>query len=294
MTVQSISTASPVRRRLRQPRVAEIVADVLRSRILSGEIGDGDQLPKQDEMIAEFGVSQPCIREALRILETEGLITVIRGNLGGARVHFTQSATAAYVLGLALQTRGISRSDLVDALRGMEPACAGYCAGRKDRNETVVPALRENIARSRNSADDADAFIGLAREFHVLIVSLCGNATMAFVVGALETLWSAQVETLARKARKLGDFADRATRLLVISEHEALVAIIEAGDAAAAEQTLRKNFSRDRGDRRFDFDDRATIVATALKDWTPTSAVSPAELVEEPRRGRGRPRKLPA
>ncbi|MFD5755541.1 GntR family transcriptional regulator, partial [Streptomyces sp. NPDC127044] len=52
-----------------QMRMAELVAAALRDRILAGGIGDGSTLPKQDELVSEFGVSYPSVREALRILE---------------------------------------------------------------------------------------------------------------------------------------------------------------------------------------------------------------------------------
>ncbi|HRE03853.1 MAG TPA: GntR family transcriptional regulator, partial [Ilumatobacteraceae bacterium] len=76
-----MSSTSPAKMHLRQPRLAEMVADVLRQRILSGELGDGSIIGKQEELIEEFNVSKPSIREALRILETEGLISVQRGKL---------------------------------------------------------------------------------------------------------------------------------------------------------------------------------------------------------------------
>src|SRR3954462_298831 len=88
------------RAKLRQPRVAEMLADVLRDRILSGELADGDLLPKQDDLLEEFGTSKASAREAFRILETEGLVTVLRGNVGGAVVHRPKPETAAYMLGL--------------------------------------------------------------------------------------------------------------------------------------------------------------------------------------------------
>jgi GntR family transcriptional repressor for pyruvate dehydrogenase complex len=97
---------------LRQPRLAEMVADVLRRRILAGQLADGSMLPKQEELIDEFGVSKPSMREALRILETEGLITVQRGNVGGAIVHAPQASNAAYMLGLVLQSRSVSLYDV--------------------------------------------------------------------------------------------------------------------------------------------------------------------------------------
>ena len=71
-------------RRARAPRLADVIAGDLRQRILSGEIADGDPLPSQERLMKRFEVSQPSIREALRVLEADGLITVRRGKDGGA------------------------------------------------------------------------------------------------------------------------------------------------------------------------------------------------------------------
>ena len=79
----SMSSSAGAKKPVRLPRLAEMVAAGLRDKILSGELDDGDLLPRQEDLLAEFGVSPPSIREALRILETEGLITVKRGNVGG-------------------------------------------------------------------------------------------------------------------------------------------------------------------------------------------------------------------
>src|SRR5258707_5212277 len=84
---EAASGVAPNPRQLRQPRLAELVADELRGQITSGALRDEDMLPKFDELLQEFQVSKPSLREALRILETEGLITVRRGNVGGAIVH---------------------------------------------------------------------------------------------------------------------------------------------------------------------------------------------------------------
>src|SRR4051794_13103182 len=96
-----------LKQQLRQPRLAEMVAAVLRDRIVSGELEDGAMLPKQEDLLAEFRISPPPMREALRILETEGLITVRRGNTGGAIVHRPQPGKAAYMMGLVLQSRAV-------------------------------------------------------------------------------------------------------------------------------------------------------------------------------------------
>ena len=62
------------RRRLSAPRIAEIVADELRRQIIDGELADGDLLPRPEVLVEQFNVSLVSLREALRILETEGLL----------------------------------------------------------------------------------------------------------------------------------------------------------------------------------------------------------------------------
>src|SRR5688500_1311752 len=90
---------------IQQVRVAETVAAELRRRIMRGDFPNG-ALPKQDELREQYGISHPSLREALRILETEGLVVVRRGNVGGATVQQPGEARFGYTLGLALQSTG--------------------------------------------------------------------------------------------------------------------------------------------------------------------------------------------
>ncbi|WP_245938246.1 FadR/GntR family transcriptional regulator [Williamsia limnetica] len=76
--------SAPRNSRVPNRRVAETIAADLRSLILAAE---SYQLPTQDELVRDFGVSYPSVREALRILETEGLVTVRQGSVGGADIH---------------------------------------------------------------------------------------------------------------------------------------------------------------------------------------------------------------
>lgn len=220
-----------------------MVAAALRERILSGALEDGSMLPKQDELLAEFGVSMPPIREALRILETEGLVTVQRGNVGGAVVHRPQPYKAAYMLGLVLQSRNATLGDVLRGLIAFEPACVAACAGRADRAETVLPRLRKTLDAAKAAVADAEVYTGLARQFHNDLVESCGNEAMTQVVGALEALWTAHVNTLARANSELGSFAEPAARKTSVDEHEQMYRAIEAGDRARAEKLAKAHYS---------------------------------------------------
>ncbi len=246
-----------------------MVADSLRERILSGELADGAMLPKQDDLIAEFKVSPPSIREACRILETEGLITVRRGNVGGAVVHHPRSGMAAYMIGLVLQSKDTNLLDVVTAMHKLEPACAAACAVRSDRAQAVLPKLRALMTAAEDAIDDADAYVRLARQFHVEMVASCGNETLTLVVGALEKLWSAHVDLLARQQSRLGSFSDKKVREATAREHEHIYDLIAKGDERGAEQAVRDHFSealRESDGRQYGFDVKATITASLLRD----------------------------
>ncbi len=218
-----------------QPRVAQMVADVLRTRIVDGELPDGSLLPKQDELIDEFGVSRPSFREAMRILENEGLISVRRGSLGGAQVHAPTPENAARTLGLVLQARQVGLEDLAGALAVIEPACVAHCAAMADRHATLVPGLRALNDRLREvDIEDRVGTANVSAEFHDAIVSGCGNATLMIVIGALERLWSLHGRAWADYARTTGDDPDHELHQRVLDAHEAITDAIDAGDAARA------------------------------------------------------------
>jgi DNA-binding FadR family transcriptional regulator len=222
-----------------QPSVAELVADAIRARIVAGTLPDGSMLPKQDQLIDEFQVSRPSFREALRILESEGLLSVRRGNVGGAQVHAPTPENAARTLGLVLQARNVALDDLAAALDVIEPACAAHCAQRDDRHDTLVPKLRAlNVECAKIEINDMAGAAVMFQEFHQAIIDGCGNETLVIVVGALESLWSLHKQAWADYAEDAGEGPEPNLRASVIAAHEEITDAIEAGDAARAHQLV--------------------------------------------------------
>jgi DNA-binding FadR family transcriptional regulator len=224
--------------------LAEQVAGVLRARIVDGELLPGEFLPKQEDLVAEFGVSRPSLREALRILETEGLVQVRRGKLGGGVVQAPPADSTAHGIELALRARGVSAEEVAAALRHLEPVCAGLCASREDRATAVVPRLRAAHDAAAAAVDDLRAYTVLSRAFHAELVACCGNETIIVLLGALERICAEDSERWAdevvgRGAKTRDPIADPAYRRQAIAAHERIVELIEAGDADAAEQAAR-------------------------------------------------------
>lgn len=220
---------------LQQVRIAESIAAELRARILNAD--EGAYLPKQDELVAQFQVSYPSVREALRILETEGLIAVRRGNVGGSQILRPDASSAAYSLGLALQATKVRLSDLGDAIVRLEPQCAAMCVENDDKNK-VIPKLRQNVEDTQALVDDDPGFLVKAREFHALLVTSAGNKTTELIVRSLVALWSAQEEAIEEAMAARGEAYTRADREVVISAHAKIVARMEAGDASGAERAV--------------------------------------------------------
>lgn len=216
---------------MRAPRVAEVVASRLRDDILSGRLKEGDVLPAQETLFAEFGVSPPALREAIHILEADGLITVRRGNVGGAVVHLPSSERTAHMISMVLQSRSASPADVSEALLHMEPVCAGLCAAREDRHTAVLPYLDAEIATQTAQFDDVAAYVPNARRFHETLVARCGNESLILLIGSLEVIWSAHESAVWRTE---DDAELVTTRRAALRDHERLVDAIRAGDQARA------------------------------------------------------------
>jgi GntR family transcriptional repressor for pyruvate dehydrogenase complex len=214
-------------------RLAEQVADQLRRRILRGELADGSILPTEDELLREFPVSKPSLREAMRILEAEGLLRVRRGKLGGAVVRRPNAANVAYTVGLVLGSQEVGLSDVGTALLQVEPACASLCARRADRKDAVVPALRRLHAEAVDAVDDLLLVTSASRRFHEALVSYCGNQTMIILAGALEMLWSAHETNWSSRVPD-GSVVPIDERLAVLEDHRELIDAIDDGDPRRA------------------------------------------------------------
>jgi GntR family transcriptional repressor for pyruvate dehydrogenase complex len=221
---------------VRQESVSQLVANVLRERIISGQLENGTLLPRMDDLLLEFNVSKPSLREALRILETEGLVTVKRGKSGGAVVHSPTAQGAAYALGFVLENQNVSLADLAKALSSLEPLCASMCA--TNATPELLAELDTLIEDTKRYVGDEIAAVAISRRFHEQIVAGCGNQTLITVVGALEALWSThQIDWAGRLESRF----DSDRRMAGIRQHEQIVASIRSGDPVKAHRVMSRH-----------------------------------------------------
>ena len=147
---------------VRAPKTAELIATLYRRQIVRGELRPGDTLPSEQQLMEQFGVSRPTLREAFRILEAEDLISVKRGSRGGARVTQPSLSVAARYVGLLLQVQGTTIADVYEARMVLEPACARLLARRRTKQD--LADLNACIEELRGAVEAGQPGDGPARD----------------------------------------------------------------------------------------------------------------------------------
>lgn len=222
--------------------VYEQVADALREAILSGEIPPGSALPPERELTARFGVGRTTIREALRALQTKGLV-VATGPTSPLRAVAADALTTEPLRETLVHLLRLGRvplDDLIGLRVALEGAGAAAAASRDPRPD--LTAARDQIAFMRAAGTDLEAFEIADIRFHVEIVRASGNEALTLVMLAVRHTVS---ERLLSHLSTLAD--PRPVVAQLIAEHEAILqAVIDRDDDSArrlSAEHLRRFYS---------------------------------------------------
>ena len=227
---------------VRAPKTAELIAQQLRGRIVRAELLPGDTLPPEVQLMEQFSVSRPTLREAFRILETEGLISVRRGSRGGAQVLQPDLTVAARYVGLLLQVQGTTIADVYEARMVAEPACARLLARSRTKQDLAdlaacVDELRAVVEASDISVPDPAQWSGLTFRFHELLLQRCGNTTLAIQGGVLQDIVATHLNQTVSRTFGEEETPDRFRR--TIRSYDKFITLVEAKDADGAERHWR-------------------------------------------------------
>jgi GntR family transcriptional repressor for pyruvate dehydrogenase complex len=216
------------------PEKADLIAERLRARILGGELPDGSSLGRVADLVDEYGVSRSSLREALRMLEAEGLVSMRRGPGGGVQVHQPTGQGAARNIALLLQFRDVTLGDVQEARTLFEPLAARMLASKRDRR-AAAEDLRRLIAEQREALDDIAAFGKANAAFHQHLYLLVGNKTVAIMAEVLYEIVERAIAALGESRAML----PRAARARSLRSQERLVELISLGAASDAEAQWR-------------------------------------------------------
>jgi DNA-binding FadR family transcriptional regulator len=222
---------------LRIPKIADLAAQELRRQIVRHELAEGDALPSESALMKHFGISRPTLREAFRVLESEGLIKVRRGAHGGARVQTPNREAAARYAGLVLEYRGTTLEDVYDARNVIEPPCAALLARRRTRKDLKL--LQAALDEARDTLDDPIAATQRHNDFHALVIELAGNETMTLLNGIVQRIIDVSSWEHTARSTSANDRANRKA----FQAHERLVQHIVDQDAEAAHEQWRQHVS---------------------------------------------------
>ena len=227
---------------LRAPKTSELVADHLRRLIVRGSMKPGETLPPETQLMEQFGVSRPTLREAFRILGNERLIVVRPGSRGGAQVVAPDLTVAARYFGLLLQLQGTTINDVYEARMVEEPVCARMLAARRTSQdiedlESVVAEIESAIAGS--SVPDPILWSRLTYRFHELIMQRSGNKTLALQGAVLQDIVATHIELRVAQNFDESESPERFRR--AIKAYRKLISLVEAQDADGAERFWRSH-----------------------------------------------------
>ncbi|QKW36778.1 FadR family transcriptional regulator [Actinomadura sp. NAK00032] len=203
------------------------IAARLRDRIIAGEFRPGDRLPIEPELSAEHGVSRSTVREALRLLASQNLITTTRGVAGGSFVAYPQPDQITEYLATSLNLLTLDTQITVDQLleirEMLEVPAAGLAAVRgtdEGRGE-----LRGSLF-DPSALDPAEIFAP-NRHFHTVLLKMAGNPFLEVVT---------QPVFRVLNERFLRENAPTRFWYGVDHDHRAILDRIEAADEAGARE----------------------------------------------------------
>lgn len=215
----------------RGEKMSERIAREIVHDIVARGLGPGAKLPSESVMLSQFEVGRGTLREALRILEVHGLITIRSGPGGGPIVVGARSQDFGRTSTLYFHIAKATFRDLAEARRAIEPLMARLAAERQDPD--AMERLNRSIERAREvTLDDDKSWAEASTEFHGVVAGLSGNRILDLFGESLKNVWIDRV---------VGMVYPRESREKTRTDHEAVANAIVAGDGDTAERLMREH-----------------------------------------------------
>ena len=210
---------------IKKTRIAEEVADRIRVLMLDGTFPAGEPLPSERHLAERFGVSRGSIRDALRTLETIGLLETRHGQ--GTFPHELSVDRLVAPLASVMAYRSDLQDELLDVRRMFEPAVARVAALRA--TEEDLADLQRILDTQRQKLKTSQSAIVEDTAFHAILARATRNRVIMSIMATLnDLLVESRTQSLLQKGRPAGS----------VDGHEAVVAALRRRDAEGASQAM--------------------------------------------------------
>lgn len=213
---------------VRVTKAYEALATIIRERIVSGELAEGDRIPSESTLAREAQVSRSTVREALRTLEEAGLIARASPKIMVVRARDADHARREFEG--ALRQQNVTFKHLHEALLLLEPELTRLATERAQTAD--VAELEANLSAQADSLEDPSAFNQLDQEFHLAIAEMSGNPALVMVRAPISELLQPLLERFIVSAK----LTQRA-----LDFHHRILEEIQIRDADAAALMVRKH-----------------------------------------------------
>jgi len=217
----------------RGAKMAIRVAQGIVREIADKHLLPGAKLPPEHEMVERYGVARATLREALRFLELQGVLSIKPGPGGGPVVGEPHTRNLASTLALLLQFLDAPFRSLIELRQVISPGMAAMAA-RNARHDDLE-RLKECIAKLRGCVGDIDAYQDENRKFHDLVAWASGNPAIGLLVSSVHMMTNSSGITL--------NYSEREQRYQ-IETYESLYQAIVSRDAERARKEMEEFIGR--------------------------------------------------
>jgi GntR family transcriptional regulator, transcriptional repressor for pyruvate dehydrogenase complex len=221
--------ATQLFRTVRVSRASQDIVQQIKDNIFAGKLTPGDRLPSEKELAEQFGLSRITVRDALRILESQGLITIKVGAGGGAFVADPNMQSANDLMTDLLRLQGASTRELIEARLVIETSIVTYASERATAADLKLMQQTIDAARAGRAAGDSH-FTPHSVDFHIALASAAKNQVLLFTVNSFRTLFYETLEKL---------LPDDQMAARAISDHQKILDAVTAHDAEQAIKLMR-------------------------------------------------------
>jgi GntR family transcriptional repressor for pyruvate dehydrogenase complex len=214
----------------RPPKAALLVAQRIVQDALRDGLGPGDLLPPERAMLEKYQTGRGTLREALRLLEFQGVITLKPGPRGGPVLQDPDASHLASNLILLMQLKAAPFRNIVEVRAAMEPMISSLAATRMD--EESLASLEGTITQMREQIEDQHSFLDANKRFHDIIAWSSGNSLFGYIIDSLSGILDGTAIGMDYPSHR---------RQAILKAHIEIFDALRAHDPKASEARMREH-----------------------------------------------------